>query len=611
MDQNERLPVAENAVLPPQQSFSDAVLASYESMVPDRLNFSWADRVERFVRDGVDSLWDQFNQASTSERIVYGGLAAVGAYVGYHVLRSAVEGVFNLGSWLLDRINGVRENSIALILSLTLGTTVIGLIPLLYQGITAGQLSLTDIFDAWDEDGFEGLLSLLTTHFPEGVRNMSEDVRDFIIQTIGAERFEEWFGTLDIDELEVPPVPVVPVPEGKAELTEAPAPVEVAPVEDPGIDFNPSGLTLERWQAFMAERNLENFTLFINSLIENEGGMVVREGRIWVADEVGELFDLSRWLTFQYGAAIGDVIVAGEADPEATIGAYIFQYLRETPKFIVLASSLEFLNLLRGRHASLFIRPVMNGLTWGAWPLRLIGPARSLIAGEAAFAHFTRDGVVFLTRNGANLAKLTSQGVVLVWQGGRFVAQEAARQVSRVVATRAIGSAIAQTYTRSLGRQVAYFTSRNFTSRLLGIAGWRGTAAAAMWANDATVIGVLDDVVAVGLTACLAVDVYHLIALTRSTIHFNNLMTEQESLGITSITALDETTQVRLAEIEADENFSEDMAFEFLSSLPRAEFKVERENGRHEEYLMVRGQILSVRIFEGDTELATFSEDDV
>lgn len=611
MDQNEPSTVLENERLPAAPIFSDEVVSYYEELVPRGLNFTWANRVETFVRQGVDSLWTQYNQASTAEKIVYGGLAAVGAYVGFNILRSAVEGVFNLGSRLLDSISNIREDSISLVLRLTLGATVIGLIPLLYQGIARGNLSLNQIFTAWDEDGFQGLLDLLTKQFPEGVRAMSDDVRDFIRDTIGAERFDSWFGGL----AEGVPVPVVPPevePAEPIDIEEEPAVVQEAPlIEDPQIAFTPSDLTSERWQDFIQSPSFENFTLVINSLIENEGGMVVREGKIWITDEVGELFDLSRWLTFQYGASVGDVIAAGEADTEATIGAYIFQYLRETPKFFIAASSLEFVNLLRGRHASLFIRPAINSLKWGAWPIRLTGAALNHLGGTAAFARFTRDGIVFLTQAGVNVAKLTGQGALLLWQGGRFVAAEAVRKVSRVAATRAIGSAMVQTYRRTLGRQVAHFTSRTFTNRLLSVAGWKGAATAALWADDGTVIGVLDDVVAVGMAAWLATDVYHVVALTRSTMTFNRLMTEQESLGITSITATDETTQARVTELEADEDFSEENAFDFLSSLPRAEFSIERENGLREQYLMVRGQILSVHIYEGETEMASFSEEDV
>jgi hypothetical protein len=233
------------------------------------------------------------------------------------------------------------------------------------------------------------------------------------------------------------------------------------------------------------------------------------------------------------------------------------------------------------------------------------------IGGAASFARFTRDGIVFLSRAGVNLAKLTPQGAMLVWQGGRFVSREIVRQASRLVATRAIGSAIGRTYTRTIGRQVAHFTSRTFTNRLLTVAGWKGAATAALWADDATVVGVLDDVVAVGMTAWLAADVYHLVQLTRSTLEFKRLMTEQESLEMTNITALDETTEARLAELDGADEVSDNEAYGFLSSLPRATFRVMRENGRHEDYLMVRGQILSVEIYEGATELAQFSEEDL
>lgn len=610
MNQNESLQLDENPILPESRAFSEAVTAAYEELVPESFNFTWGNRVERFIQEGVGSLWNQFNQASTSEKVVYGGLIVAGGYVGYHLLRSAVDSMFNLGNWMSERINSIRQNSLELFLSITLGATVIGLVPLLYQGVARGNLSLSHIFQVWDDDGFQGLLDLLTENFPEGVRNMSEDVREFIRASIGSERFDAWFDTLDNETVTPVIPPVIPFSETPEVSVEEPLePVEA--VEDPNIAFTPSDLTSARWAEFVTNPSLENFTFFINSLVENEGGLVVREGRIWVVDEVGELFDLSRWATFQYGASVSDVLAAGEADPEARIGAYIFQYLRETPKFFIAASSLEFINLLRGRHASLFIRPAINSLTWGAWPVRLTGVALNYFGGTAAFVRFTRDGVIFLTRSGANLAKLTAQGSILLWQGGRFVAAEAARQVSRVAATRALSSAITQTYTRTIGRQVAHFTSRNFTSRLLGVAGWRGGATAAMWANDATVIGVLDDIVAVGLTAWLATDVYRLIQLTRSTLTFKRLITEQESLEITNLTALDVTTQARLDEIASDENFTEADAFEFLSSLPRAEFKIERVNGRHEEYLMVRGQILSVHIFAGDEELASFTEDDI
>jgi hypothetical protein len=605
---------AETVPVNPELSFAEEVQSYYEELVPEGTGFSWNNRAERFVREGVDNLWRQYNAASTAEKIVYGGLVAAGAYVGFRILRAAVEGVFNLGTWMLDSVSNIREDSLGLILKLTLGATVIGLIPLLYLGISRGRLSLPDIFAAWDEDGFEGLLALLASEFPEGVQAMSNDVKSFIRETIGAERFDAWFEGVSL----------MPTPGGEevlppnTELEDEPAAVptdlDTQPEEvtvTPEVVFTPTGLTAERLDEFLLAPGIENFTLLINSLIENEGGMVVEEGRILLVDEVGELFDLSRWLTFQYGDAIADVVAAGEADPEAQIGAYVLQYLKESPKFMVLASSLEFINLLRGRHASLFLRPVMSGLTWGAWPLRLVGAAARHVGGTAAFARFTRDGVVFLSRAGVNLARLTPQGAVLMWEGGRFVSREIARQTARLGFTRALGAAIGQTYTRTVGRQVTHFTSRTFTNRLLGVAGWRGATTAALWANDATVIGVLDDVLAVALTAWLAADVYKLIQVTRSTLEFQRLMTEQENLAIVEIVGLDEATQSRLAELNTEEEMEEASAFEFLSSLPRAEFKVLRENGVHETYRMVRGQILSVEIYEGPTLLADFTEEDI
>ncbi len=609
MSRNEILPTNEELNLEPANAFAAEVQSYYEELVPEGMNFSWTERAERFVQTGVNNLWQQFNNASPSERIVYGGLTAVGAYVGFKVLKGAVEGLFNLGSWFVESVNNIRRDSVELILSLTLGATVVGLIPLLYQGIARGRLSLTSVFEAWDENGFEGLLSLLATEFPEGVRAMSDDVKAFIRNAIGADRFDTWFNGINTDK----PAVISTVPPTENDGADDIAPPEVAEPAPapPNINFTPTPLTSERLDEFLTSPSFETFTLFINSLIENEGGIVVREGKIWVLDEVGELFDLSRWLTFQYGDAIVDVLDAGEADPEARIGAYIFQYLRESPKFIIMASGLEFLNLLRGRHASLFVRPVMTGLTWGAWPIRLVGAAARNIGSLAAFARFTRDGVVFLTRAGVNLAKLTPQGAMLFWEGGRFVSREVVRQASRLAITRTLGSAIGRTYTRTIGRQVAHFTSRTFTNRLLSVAGWKGATTAALWADDSTIIGVLDDVVAVGMTAWLAADVYRLVQVTRSTLEFKRLMTEQESLEITNITALDEATQTRLTELEAENEVSDETVYSFLSSLPRATFRVMRENGRHEDYLMVRGQILSVQIFEGETELAHFSEEDL
>lgn len=602
---------AENlSEVPAVNSFAAEVQSYYEALVPEGTNFSWKERTERFVQEGVNDLWQQFNKASTAERIVYGGLAAVGAYVGFKILKAAIEGIFNLGSGLIDSISSIHENSTQLILKVTLGATVLGLIPLLYQGIAKGNLSLTEVFSAWDENGFEGLLALLATKFPQGVQAMSEDVKAFIRSTIGAARFDEWFGNLD---LVVPPNPVDPMletPEAKPVVPTLEAEPTLIP-ENPKIMFNPTGLTAERLDEFLQAPGLDTLTKLINSLIENEGGVVVKEGKILLLDEAGELFDMSRWLTFQYGDAIGDVLSAGESDPEAVIGAYVFQYLKESPKFMILASGLEFLNLLRGKHASLFVRPLMSGLTWGAWPLKLIGPAKSLITGEVAFARFTRDGVVFLSKAGVNLARLTTQGAVLIWEGGRFVSREVARQASKLAATRALGSAIGKTYSRTIGRQIVNFTNRAFGKRLLAVAGWKGTVTAALWANDATAIGVLDDVLAVGMTAWLAADVYHLIEITRSTLEFKRLITEQESLEITNITALDATTQSRLAELEAQEAVSDDEAYAFLSAMPRAKFRIMRENGRHEDYLMVRGKILSIQIFEGEAELAHFSEEDL
>ncbi len=577
--------------------FTDRVRAEYERLVPPGTQFTWVNRAERFVKQGADNLWQEYQTASNTEKIVMGGIAVVGAYLGLKLLKAAIDTVFDLGRWMIDKVNNIRKDSIELILKLTLGATAIALVPLLYEAISKGNLSLSDVSNAWDENGAEGVIKLLAEKFPQGVKSISDDVKNFIIGIIGANKFREWFGNIRLPGTEEEP--------GETEEPPTDRPDE----NQPPINFQPSETTADRLKAFFESPSMESFTFLINSLIENEGGVVVSEGKIWLSNEVGELFDLSRWLTLQYFSSVGDVIAAGEEDPEARIGAYIFQYLKETPKFMILASSLEFINLLRGRHASFVLRPAISALTWGAWPIKLIGPAKRLITGEVAFARFTRDGVVFLSRAGVNIAKLTAQGSVLIWQGGKFIAREVARQTARLGISKAIGAAITRRYTATIGAQVANFTGKAFLEKLAVTAGWKGAAAAALWADDATVIGVLDDVVAVGLTAWLAADVYEIIRITREAMRFKSLMEEQQGLEIVSLEALDEDTRRRLEEVT--ETLSDKASVDFLSGIPRAQFRITRENGRSEEYLMVRGKIIQCKIVENGVSLAEFSEEDV
>lgn len=580
-------------------TFAAEVRAEYEQLVPPGTTFDWPERTERFVREGSQTLWQRFNQANTGEKLLYAGAALAVGYVGFKILKFAVDKLFDLGNWLVETITEARRESLQLILKLTLGASAIALVPLLYAGIVKGSFSLDDVSKAWSAGGAEGVIKLIAEKFPAGLRSMSADVQDFVAGVMGASWLEGWFES----------TVVTPDTEGVVE-----AEVETEEVTTPIGPVDTSWLTTatrERLVEYRDERTFENFTRLISAVIDNEGGIVVDNGVIWFIDSAGELLDLGNWLQFQYFASVGDVIEAGRADPDERTGAYIQQYLKEIPKFWIAASTLEFINLLRGRHASL-LRAGWRSLAWGAWPIRLVGATVRHIGGGVAFARFTRDGVIFLTHAGVNVAKLTAQGSVLAWQGGKFVAREVVRQTSRLGLSKVLGGALTRTYTRTVGRQVAHFASASFARRLLSVAGWKGAVTATLWADDATVVGVLDDLVAVGMTAWLAADVYDLIKITRRANNFKRLMEEQQSLEIVRLEGADEATQQALKALEDEaDTWDEAAAMSFLSGLARAEFSITRENNRREIYTMIRGKIVACQILEGEAELATFTDQDI
>ena len=166
-------------------------------------------------------------------------------------------------------------------------------------------------------------------------------------------------------------------------------------------------------------------------------------------------------------------------------------------------------------------------------------------------------------------------------------------------------------------KKVATFASKSLTKKLAVSLGVRGAVLAALIADDATVIGVLDDIVAVGMAVWMAKDIYDIVQLARKAYKIKGAMEKNSKMPITSIEPATETDKKTLEAALVTkgkniENMSNDEIMSVINSIADIRLKITRSGASgFEEYHFQKGEVFSTKIKTEEGEILELSDEEL
>jgi len=211
--------------------------------------------------------------------------------------------------------------------------------------------------------------------------------------------------------------------------------------------------------------------------------------------------------------------------------------------------------------------------------------------------------------------KATTRGISL--KVLRKLQTEAGKEILKKKGLKTVGKLLAKKIESTVLKKIIVFTSKSLMGKLAVSLGARGAILAVLVADDATVIGVLDDVVAVGMAAWMAKDIYDVAVLARNALKIKTAMEEYNKMPIANVEparvvdrkALEAalaTKGVKLEDMRADE------IMELVKSIPDIRIKITREGSTgYEEYRFVKGEVFSTKIKNKQGEILELSDEEL
>lgn len=178
---------------------------------------------------------------------------------------------------------------------------------------------------------------------------------------------------------------------------------------------------------------------------------------------------------------------------------------------------------------------------------------------------------------------------------------------------------LAKKVENSVWTKVHRFAGSGFVKKVGAKMGLRGAILAATVADDATVIGVLDDFVAVGMAAWMAKDLYDLADLTNKSWKINAAMEKLNKKPIKNIDGADVISQKAIEAALANstkslEEMTDDEKMDFIRSMTDIRIKITREGASDKEeeiYRFVNGEVFSTTIKTESGEILELSDEEL
>lgn len=169
-------------------------------------------------------------------------------------------------------------------------------------------------------------------------------------------------------------------------------------------------------------------------------------------------------------------------------------------------------------------------------------------------------------------------------------------------------------------KKIGEIAAKQGFKQVLKAMGWKGATTLALLADDATAIGVVDDVIAAGLALWMAKDIYDIVKLIANAQEVQVEMEKRSKKPITGFTLKDAKSRAALQEklsplgktVDQAHELGEAALFDHLRLLPEATVEIKREGmpGR-ELWILKKGEVVGISILgeKGET-IASISDTD-
>lgn len=168
-------------------------------------------------------------------------------------------------------------------------------------------------------------------------------------------------------------------------------------------------------------------------------------------------------------------------------------------------------------------------------------------------------------------------------------------------------------------RKIGQLAAKQGFKQVLKALGWKGVTTAALLADDATVIGVVDDVVAAGLIVWMGFDLYEIVTLIANAVEVQNQMAKRQERSIVGFEIKEPKARAILQEklipfglsIDRIHELPEDTLFDILRTIPYVKVQFTREDTLgYEEWTLKEGEAVGIAIYDESGEVTAQIRDE-
>jgi len=245
-----------------------------------------------------------------------------------------------------------------------------------------------------------------------------------------------------------------------------------------------------------------------------------------------------------------------------------------------------------------FVVDVMGGL---AAALKLTEPIAGIV--QSVLPHFIGEQQVS-SEMISLFEKQTARGVARSTFGS--LERGILRKGVEKIGMKTFGKLLAEKVEKTALKKVAEFVSKSLLKKLGTSLGVKGAILAVLIADDATAIGVIDDVVAVGMAAWMAKDIYDIAVLADQALKIKTGMKERGEKPIKNVEFGSEVDKKAFEDQLAYkgktlEEMNDSEIMEVIHAIPQIRVKLIRDGiGGYEEYQFVKGEVYSMKIVNPD-----------
>lgn len=206
----------------------------------------------------------------------------------------------------------------------------------------------------------------------------------------------------------------------------------------------------------------------------------------------------------------------------------------------------------------------------------------------------------------------------------RILAASAEKGILKKVVVKTGMEGISEIFERKITstfmKKVGQMAAKQGFKQVLKMLGWKGVTAAALLADDATVIGVVDDIVALGLTVWMAFDIYDIVKLIANTVKVQEEMSKRNGVQITAFKIRDPKSRAAMQEklvpfgltVDRAHELGEQQLFDMLRTIPETAVEITRNGieGKEVWYLKNAEAIGITILDDSGNEVAKISDGD-